>query len=397
MNLSEKQAIRVAGLELNALNFSGVMPRKLEGARLDEQTSVVHDVDGTPLFHRVTLRRGRRRVGYADVAVNDVFGEPLLAVALDAVWNEGTTLRRARAALSKRRPQPKYDEARLVTYSFPKLGVQFLSEGKEVLLLELETWAEVPPADERVRDRRRLEPGNFERWSLLEEIADDVRRDRARRFEARVAAWDEARLVDLEPSFVIRRQFELADVLIKTTETREIRYAPRDDDHGICYELRGQQTNVWCVAASVEMILNFFRWRYDQPRIAQELDLGTCDSPNGLPYSQVAKVVTALETLSRKSLDATMITNPGWSVFRDEIRDDRPLISFVPGHSRTVAGYTSSLIYLVNELPYRGLLVYDPWPPTDCDHPDAGGVITRWENFATQVYQFAYTAAPRHV
>ena len=35
--------------------------------------------------------------------------------------------------------------------------------------------------------------------------------------------------------------------------------------------------------------------------------------------------------------------------------------------------------------PFRGLLVYDPWPPST-------GVITRWENFDTQTYQYGYSA-----
>jgi GTP cyclohydrolase II len=38
----------------------------------------------------------------------------------------------------------------------------------------------------------------------------------------------------------------------------------------------------------------------------------------------------------------------------------------------------------------RGLLVYDPWPPNV-------GVITRWENFDTTTYRFAFTTALKHV
>ena len=92
-----------------------------------------------------------------------------------------------------------------------------------------------------------------------------------------------------------------------------------------------------------------------------------------------------------------MDPTPDWPLFMNEIRANRPLISFVPGHSRTVAGYTRSLLHLLGELPYRGLLVYDPWPPTDCEHPEAGGVITRWENFGATTYRHAFSAALRHV
>jgi len=168
-------------------------------------------------------------------------------------------------------------------------------------------------------------------------------------------------------------------------DTRVLHYSRRSTDHSPCYELRGQETNVWCVGASTQMLLDFYRYEYSQVRLARELGLGTLDNPNGLPYSRVGDVVKVIEKMTSNGLDATMITNPSWSTFRNEIRRNRPLISFVPGHSRTVAGYTRSRITLPGQLSFRGLLVYDPWPPN-------AGVITRWENFSIQTYQFAYRA-----
>jgi hypothetical protein len=61
----------------------------------------------------------------------------------------------------------------------------------------------------------------------------------------------------------------------------------------------------------------------------------------------------------------------------------RHRFSFIPWYSRTVAGYIDSL--LLGMAGFRGLLVYDPWPPN-------AGIITRWENFATQTYQYTYSA-----
>ena len=59
---------------------------------------------------------------------------------------------------------------------------------------------------------------------------------------------------------------------------------------------------------------------------------------------------------------------------------------FVPGHSRVVAGYTRSIFATILGLPaYRGLLVFDPWPPNV-------GVITRWENWSTHSYTQGFTA-----
>jgi hypothetical protein len=47
------------------------------------------------------------------------------------------------------------------------------------------------------------------------------------------------------------------------------------------------------------------------------LGLGTKANPNGLPYSQVGQVVTALEALTGNGLDLTMVTNPGFAKFRN--------------------------------------------------------------------------------
>jgi hypothetical protein len=96
-------------------------------------------------------------------------------------------------------------------------------------------------------------------------------------------------------------------------------------------------------------------------------------------------VVTVIEAMSLDALNASMTASPYWSEFESEIDANRPLISFIPGHSRTIAGYTRSFISLVGQSPYRGLLVYDPWPPN-------AGVITRWENYNAMTYRRTFTA-----
>ena len=249
-------------------------------------------------------------------------------------------------------------------------------------MLELFSWAVVPPS--QGRDRKPLEPENFERWSLLDELNARVKRARAKRFSERVAAIGKLEL-DRLTEYRIRPDAWREILVFKLVDTREIRYSLRSSYHTPCYELRGQETNVWCVGASSQMLLDFYRYEYTQDRLATELGLGTKANPNGLPYSQVGHVVTALEALTGNGLDVTMITNPGFATFRTEIKANRPLISFVPGHSRTVAGYTETLIPILSTGTSQGLLVYDPWPPN-------AGVITKWENFATQTYQYAYTA-----
>ncbi len=387
MTLSVEQVQRIAGLEINALRATELIGEEYEKVRIPSRGTPIYDINGALLFYRLPLRRGQTAVGYTDIAADEALGEPLLATSTGQAWDEKALLEAGAAKARKQSRKLQYDNTRFVAYSYPKVALQFLQDGVETLMLELYTWAEVPwPSG----DRKPLEPSNFERWSLLDEMPKAIRRARTISFKKRLGLWDVAALRRIDPSLVTRDTLRVRDFTIKLVDSREIHYSSRDTDHHPCYELRGQQTNVWCVAASVEMVLNFYRYSYDQIRLAQELGLGTLANPNGLPYARVGDVVTVMENLTSNALDVTMHTNPGWNIFRDEVRANRPLISFIPGHSRTVAGYTRSLIALVNQIPFRGLLVYDPWPPN-------AGVITRWENFATQTYQYAYSSVLRHI
>jgi len=394
MPISVQQVQRLAGFELNALRAAKVLGEQFEKVRVPRTGTPIYDINGKVLFYRLPLRLGSTFSGYADIAVDEALAEPLLAVSRGGVWDEKAILAAAGAAARKGRRSLKFNKIRFVAYSFPKIALQFLLDGREVLMLEWKTWAEVPPQSSQPREG---EPSNFERWSLIDTMPAEIKRVRLRSFQKRQAIWETPALRRLDPTVITKNTFDLSKIVIKLSDTREVHYAPRTDDHHPCYELRGQQTNVWCVAASVEMLLNFYRYQYDQPRLAQEMDLGTCAAPNGLPYGQEYKVVDTIEKLSSNTLDATSTANPAWTVFQTEIQANRPLISFIPGHSRTVAGYTRSLIHLPGQLPFMGLLVYDPWPPTDCAHPEAGGVITKWENFATQTYRYAFTAVLKHV
>jgi hypothetical protein len=258
-------------------------------------------------------------------------------------------------------------------------------------MIELFSWTPVPLEQDVDPDKRE---SGFSRWSLVSETPKNKIKKNLNDYMKRISDWDELcpplprkPRKEFIPEYIkyleFEREFQIAPSLIQT-ESREIHYSLDDTDHHPCYELRGQQTGVWCVAASVQMLLDFYRYDYDQTRLAQELNLGTLTNPNGLPYANDGDVVTVLENMTSNALSASMNTIPTWTEFRNEIRHNRPLISFIPRHARTVAGYTSTKF--IRWYTFRGLLVYDPWPPN-------AGVITRWENFDNQVYRRTFTAA----
>lgn len=379
---------RLAGLELNTLVVTGVMPAdEVGGSRVGAKGTTIYDPSGEPLFYRVPLYRGRGKAGWVDLAADRALGEPLLSTTYGAVWDEAAIKKEAEARARKLRRGLSFTRVRFVAYSYPKVAVQFLRGSDEVLMLEWGSWVPVPPS--QVAGRKPMQPGNFERWSLLEEMPKAAKNANEKAFGERAKIWKEAtatpRFRGLDVVRVRPDVFPIQKEMIKLVDSRELNFSTDNATHHPCYELVGQATNVWCVAASTQMFLAFWRYEYTQDRIAQALGLGTREHPNGLPYARVGDVVTQIEALTSNALDATMVTNPGFNVFRDEIRANRPLISFVPGHSRTVAGYYSTMLHLPGHLPFKGLLVYDPWPPN-------AGTIHRYENFNTQTYQYAYHA-----
>src|SRR5437773_8361987 len=170
-NLKPADIHSLAAIELNLFNLAHTLPgMRLEGARLDPGTPI-YDPSGEVLFYRVPLRHEcGDPMGYADIAAHTLFGSPLLATAPDATWDADARIAEAQTALERLRQDKdydkkklaNYDEVRLVAFSFPKLAVQFLADGKEMILLELGTWTVVPPASRA--KRKAMEPGSFERW-----------------------------------------------------------------------------------------------------------------------------------------------------------------------------------------------------------------------------------------
>lgn len=382
-HLDPKRLARIATLQLGVLSASGVLAEGIAGGRIVAPGTPVHDINGELLFHRMPIAaaRGKEISGYVDIAANPALGGPVIAVSTGVAWDAEALLKRAKDALRRKSKDRRHDEARFVAYSFPKVAVQFLADGAEVAMIELFTWTPVPPRSDRYKNEP---PGNFERWSYLDEQPARQRRRNVADFEQKIPELERIITEFRIPLRRIEIDRDIFDRFLISTDSRELHYSKRSGDH-LCYELRGQETNVWCVGASVQMILDFYRYEYTQTRLAVDLGLGTPSNPNGLPYSRDGDVVVVLENLSSKALNAVENGSPSFSEFRTEIRANRPVISFVPGHSRTVAGYTRTTSVFSLALGYRGLLVYDPWPPN-------AGVITRWESFDTTTYRKSFTA-----
>jgi hypothetical protein len=70
MSIARDHIQRIAGFELNALRAAEVLGEQYEQVRVRSAGTRIHDLNGTPLYHRLPLARGEN-VGYVDVAVHE--------------------------------------------------------------------------------------------------------------------------------------------------------------------------------------------------------------------------------------------------------------------------------------------------------------------------------------
>src|SRR5512140_3648398 len=261
----QKDARRIALLELNALAASGAWGQlDAAGLRVVARGTPIYDLNGELLFHRFALRKGDLP-GWADVAASPAFASPLIATSFGVAWEPAAPIEPAARAAGRRAASAK---ARIVAYSPPKIAVQFLAGDREVALIEAFTGIPVPRA--RRKEISDAPPSNFERWSLLDSISSKKKRTNDRQMQKRLDGWDDicppARWRKLEPrlSVISPDVFQTIFEARFRTRTRELHYSGLQTDHAPCYEVRGQLTNVWCVAASAQMILDFYRYEYTQ-------------------------------------------------------------------------------------------------------------------------------------
>jgi len=375
--------------ELCLLRASGIISDRFEGAKLSNRPTPVYDTTGEVLFYRQSIKNGKTNHAFADLSHSDAFAEPVIAISTDGIWDENNLLKQAMDHARQYYDIPKNElEMRFVAYSYPKVGVQFLKEGKERLMLDLFTWEKISSKDTKT------ETIGLTRFSYLRSVDEKLRKSNASALKERNRFWEaqfkEQKSLVRDLDILTSKAILGLDWIILPWPLyfeRELHYSTRNSDHHICYEVRGQETNVWCVGASVQMMLDFYRYEYTQTRLATELGLGTAANPNGLPYARVGDIATTLETMTNNALSAALVTSPTFNLFKNEILANRPINSIVPGHSRTVAGYRqSALVFFPSGIPtYQGILVYDPWPPN-------AGVIRRWENFANKNHLWATTA-----
>ncbi len=150
--------------------------------------------------------------------------------------------------------------------------------------------------------------------------------------------------------------FEFARLRYRLESTNQTKPHPHRHEP-VCFDPRRQEDASWCAPATVQMMLDFFRYNQFQDEIARSLGL---KAGQGLDPGEDFKVVETVADLSRGAIAARM--NACRERFGDwivlAIQRNNPLILFNTGHAVAVMG--STRIRLLSRTVVLGMWLWDP-------------------------------------
>jgi hypothetical protein len=352
------------------------------GAKLDKTPLDIYDLNGQLLFYEYSILKGNSIVGLVKASASKILGSPVIQTQTgERTWDPQNAIKRAKGNVRKNYPNARITNAQLVCFSYPKIGVRVFIEdpktGVESLIYDV---ASLSLVDRFGSD----ELEGFTSWSFYNDIADPESDRREKRWDLAENELEVARaeVPDLfrEGFATIDRNKNLKAILKVSPEVissipfisqRIIQYCPHCSTHN-CNSLHSQQTDVYCAVATGQMILDFYRYYYNQNDIA--ISMGTTSGGTGV-YEQA----TGIRSLSKNCLEASIDTTAAWSEAKTQIDLNRPLKSGIPGHARACFGWKRQNIFVVGRIrPRRWLYILDPWP-WNADLCQGGAVY--WEDW----------------
>lgn len=346
-------------------------------ANVDPEPLIINDLNGDRLFYDFNVRLDERTIGVVRASANKVVGSPVVSLQLGPHrWSVNDATLGASKVLKQREARADVNDISLVCYCYPKVAIRVEAASREAGPLSmLVDVADLKPVERFGAD----DEEGLSAYSFLDEVAVPEADQRRSRWEA--AEGDLEASLEAAPTAVEQEgaKVDLADLkdklapkpyleFIKFYSWKTVRYAPRCNAPEV-FRLYAQQTNVYCAVATGQMILDFYKYHFDQPAIAAAMGTGPGGTSN-------TGQVNGYESLSNNGLDATYDNTAAWSEAKAEIDANRPLKSGIPGHARACAGWKRQNITLIGQPPKRWLKIYDPWP-WNADICNGGAVY--WE------------------
>lgn len=327
------------------------------GANLGEPR-LIHDLNGQPLFYDFPiLSLNNEQLGLVRASANRVLGVPAPTVYMGGLrWHVGDATLWAREFV-QREHKVKVIETQLVCYAYPKLGIAVSWEDRtgEIrrAIIDVGDRSVVP---EEVKPEVRG-PGA---WSLYDHMPEKAVPEAVEGFAPYDRIVDELQErsgVDLA-AYVELAQFQAIQSVMATVisfySTKILTFCTHGYSHE-CGRMHGQENGYYCVVATGQMILDFWRYHHPQNHIATQM--GTTTS--GTDYTGE---VNGLESITCSHFDAQSDFSPTFAEAKAEIDANRPFDYSYSYHAMACFGYREQILAIAGTQPQHSVYIYDPSP-----------------------------------
>lgn len=381
--------------------------------QLEDSPLAIFDLNGQLLFYEYLIIDGKRPVGLAKVSASKIIGSAVPQIQVTPRrWDPETAIKKtkklARNYINKHIYNAKIVGAEFICYSYPKIGVSIKiddpSSGERNLIFDASSLSRVDNLESHSRD-------GFA-WSFYETIALPNAKKNEVRWEAIDAEMESLinifsqkyRRTDLLKDFTrayleliqneamyakkfgqiaLEEKLEYKNLTarkysVPSTPFTEkiIQFSPHHKTHD-CYNLNAEENDTYCAVATGQMILDFYRYYYDQKDIASAMNYSLA---NGCTLDDQK---AGYNDLSNNGLAANIDKNPTWKKAAGEIDANCPFKSGIGEagsgtHARACFGYRKADIWPAGQQQPLWLFILDPYPP-HTNSSDGGAVL--WEDW----------------
>jgi hypothetical protein len=327
------------------------------GASLDPHTTV-YDLNGEPLFYDFPVAGpDGAPLGMVRASAATPLGDPVLSVYLGpARWSVSRAAERATAMVT-REYKGQVLKATLVCYAYPKLGIALEWKkprgSAQRTIFDIGDFSVVP--ETVAKDLRG--PGAVSLYDRIPEQAVAPAIEHFGVHDKVLAEVEERSKLKLGRKLE-RLEFEAIQTsvigVIQWWTTRILTFCSHTYSHE-CFVLHGQENGYYCVVATGQMLLDFWRYNYSQTQIASAM--GT--TSGGTSYTGE---VNGYKSLTCSHFDAQSDSSPTFDKAKAQIDANRPFDYSYPWHAMACAGYSQQNIYLAGTQPIKQLYLYDPSP-----------------------------------
>lgn len=373
--LTSKQAAAHAAAHIHIGAFTKT-PGMTEwrGTSLKEPI-LIYDLSDQPLFYDFPVYSQRfGEVGRIRTSASRVLGIPVPSVYLGAVpWNESKAHQNALELIEKKY-RGRVLSAKIVCYAYPKLGiaVDWTKKGRDDrrrTIIDVSDYSIVP---EKVEPELRG-PGISSVYDAISPRAVPRAVKQFLKYDKLITVIKKEAKVDLVKSLGYEKfervQSILSEKVISLFYTKILTFCTHSFSHE-CFLMHGQDNGYYCVVATGQMILDFWRYYYSQNAIATAM--GTTTGGTGW-----AGEVNGLESLTCSHFDAQSDFSPTFAKVRSEIDANRPFDYSYSYHAMACAGYRITNIHILGIPLVNQVYLYDPSP--------VGTGTIRWETWGSGV------------